>query len=491
MTDLFQNGRKVFWLILALSAILLFFRLGDRPFRNPDEGRYAQIAGNMTESGQWMQPRLFGIDYLRKPPLFYWLTSASFKVFGRNEWAARAVPALFGIAAVMAAYFFSRRFFGTRAAAFGALLMLANPWYLHSSRFLVIDGVFAFFVVTSLYLFYLGDASEGKKGLIDFGFYLSLALAVLAKGALGLLIPGLSVFFYMLMTRRWPRVFTGASLVFGGLLFFAAVSPWFVWITQNNPEFWHIFFVREHLSRFTAENFEHREGWYFYLVLMTLFFLPWIAVPGPLRIFRDKVLRGGAAGPARFLALSSAVTVLFLSLSKSKLASYLLPAIPQICIVLGAAWAGWTEGSVRRLKLFYIFLWVMALSVIPAVLVMEYANTEFTTKVFAERLKPELRPGDAVFAYDHPGPFYDFPFYLNHPVRPVGLEGEFEICREDADAVEASIARKDFLKLMEEQAPFYCIIRNSDWGDLPEALRAPMKVLMRDKRKTLFQSGAS
>ncbi len=489
MTDWLGDPRKMPWLLLALALALLFFRLGDRPFRNPDEGRYAQIAGTMAESGEWMQPRLFGIDYLRKPPLFYWLTAGSMKLFGRNEWAARAVPALFGAAAVLAAYFFSRRFFGARAAAFGALLMLANPWYLHSSRFLVIDGVFAFFVVLSLYLFYLGESPGAGRFFVHAGFYLSLAMAVLAKGALGLLIPGLAIFIHMIMQRRWPRVFTGASPVCGALIFFGIAAPWFIWITRHNPEFWHVFFVREHLSRFTAENFEHREGWYFYLVLMALFFLPWIAVPGPLKLFRNKMF-GDGDGPARFLALSSVATVLFLSLSKSKLASYLLPAIPPVCIVLGAAWAEWTENSARRLRLFQAFLCLMVLSALPVVLVMEYANAEFTTKAFALRLKPQLRPGDAVFAYDHPGPFYDFPFYLGHPVRAVGLEGEFEISREDAGAVAASIKREDFKNLMGSGASFYCLIRNSDWNDFPEKTRAAMKVLMQDKRKTLFQSGS-
>src|SRR4051812_775787 len=100
--DWTQDGRRAFFLVLGLAVFLLFFRLGDRPLRNPDEGRYAHIAAAMTETGDWTVPKLFGIDYLRKPPLFYWLVAASFKAFGRGEWQARAVPALFGLGSVLA-----------------------------------------------------------------------------------------------------------------------------------------------------------------------------------------------------------------------------------------------------------------------------------------------------------------------------------------------------------------------------------------------------
>ena len=197
-----KDNRRAFLTVLALSLFLFSFRLGDRAFRDPDEGRYAHIASQMARSGNWLEPKLFGMDYLRKPPLFYWLVAASMKVCGENEWAARAVPALFGILGVAATYFFARKFFGARAALFSAFLLLSNPWYLHVSRYLVIDSVFSFFVTAGIYLFYLARTAPKNAVLYDAGFYACVALAFLAKGVLALILPGFSILIYAALTRQ-------------------------------------------------------------------------------------------------------------------------------------------------------------------------------------------------------------------------------------------------------------------------------------------------
>lgn len=484
--DWFQDRRRIFYLLLALGLFLFFFRLGDRPFRDPDEGRYAHIAWQMITSGDWLAPRIFGIDYLRKPPLFYWLIAGSFKLFGQGEWQARMVPALFGFAAVPAIYFFTLRFFGARSAAFAALFLLANPWHVNVSRFLVIDTVFSFFVVASFYLFFLALSAEKEKKTLYYSlFYAAVALAFLAKGVLAVVLPGLTVFVYGLSTRRFWKIVREMRLVLGAGIFLAIAAPWFVWMTQNKPGFWNVFFVREHLSRFAAKEFEHQEAWWFYFALMFAFFLPWLLVPGPVK----TAARSSRDGAGKFLFVWTAATVVFLSLSKSKLATYLMPAIPPVCVLLGDAYARWTQGHPARLKAFVLVMAVLMVSVAPLAMVMEAKNRDFTTKHFAETLKPRLSPGDEIYVYDHPGPFYDFSFYLDRPVRPVGLHGELEITRGDETAEEVAVAQGEFKALMNGGTHFYCLMRRSDWRDLPADLRARLGVLAEDNRKVLFESG--
>ena len=125
-----RSVKTAFFIVLGLSLLLFFFRLGDRSFRNPDEGRYAEIAKEMVQSGNWVQPRLYGIDYLRKPILFYWLVAASFKVFGFSEWGARLVPALFGIFGVATTFFFTRRILDLKTAFYAAMILATNVLYL-------------------------------------------------------------------------------------------------------------------------------------------------------------------------------------------------------------------------------------------------------------------------------------------------------------------------------------------------------------------------
>src|SRR4029453_2120814 len=101
--DTLDVNRPSFILVIAAGALALFLcRAGAMPLTDPDEGRYALIARQMATSGDWLVPRLFGLPYLEKPPLLYWITAAIFRVFGAFELTARLGPALaaaFGVAA--------------------------------------------------------------------------------------------------------------------------------------------------------------------------------------------------------------------------------------------------------------------------------------------------------------------------------------------------------------------------------------------------------
>src|SRR5438552_19011981 len=99
-------------LVAAALWLLFAFHLGSLPLTDPDEGRYAEIAREMIEGGDWLVPHLFGMPYLEKPPLLYWLTSLSFETFGKNEFAARLAPTLAAVVGVLAAGRFAAGLFG-------------------------------------------------------------------------------------------------------------------------------------------------------------------------------------------------------------------------------------------------------------------------------------------------------------------------------------------------------------------------------------------
>src|SRR5471030_1020796 len=115
------------WRDLALLALafgaLFCFRLGSYPFSNPDEGRYAEIPREMLATGDWITPRLDGVNYFEKPPLVYWVTAASEAIFGQNEWAVRAVPALFAALGVLLTYAVARRLHGRTAGLAAAAVL--------------------------------------------------------------------------------------------------------------------------------------------------------------------------------------------------------------------------------------------------------------------------------------------------------------------------------------------------------------------------------
>src|SRR5471032_2650441 len=97
------SAKRLLILLLAFSAVW-FSNLEYRKLVNPDEGRYAEIPREMVASGDWVTPRLNGVNYFEKPPLMYWVVAECLKLFGPSEWSMRAMPVLFALGGVLLTY---------------------------------------------------------------------------------------------------------------------------------------------------------------------------------------------------------------------------------------------------------------------------------------------------------------------------------------------------------------------------------------------------
>src|SRR5262249_44204379 len=137
-------------LVLLLPGMLLYPCLGFHLFE-PDEGRYAEIPREMADRDEWVVPYLQGEPYLDKPPLFYWLVMACYRVFGVHAWSARLVPALAIHGSILLVYFFGRRPLGERSALWGALFLGLAPAFVSMGRLLVLDGLLAWWVTLSVF----------------------------------------------------------------------------------------------------------------------------------------------------------------------------------------------------------------------------------------------------------------------------------------------------------------------------------------------------
>ncbi len=531
---------------LALVGALFFLRLGDRPFRNPDEGRYAEIAHEMVASGDWVKPTVFGLGYLRKPPLFYWLIATSFRLFGENELSARAVPALFGVLGVLLVFWFGNLFFD-RSSAFAASLILGtNLWFVQVGRYLVIDAVYSFFLTAALFFFYAAMQSQSKKNIFPILFFGSLGCAFLTKGPSSLVIVGFPALAYLFWSRRW-NIFKEIFWWVGLGLFFLIVLPWFVQMAGREVGFLDFFFLHEHVQRFIATDFEHQEPWFYYLVVLPLLFLPW-------SLYRRTLVSDEKSQTRRFLICAVLFLVVFFSFSRSKLPTYLLPCFPLMALLAADSWTRWIDskaapnaadflpvvvlcfvslilvtgapvfvqtygekyppalvldlqilggiglaGSVvaarslkrgQKRRFFLAFIFMMAAFSLGVSRVMETMNPAYSTKNFADKLRLDWRE-EEIFVYDHPGPFYDFAFYLKRPVKLVGLEGELAHSRLDAKASEVSISREEFFSKLREKKPLVALMRQSDFFELDSTLRDGVQILKQDDRKGLIRSGTA
>ncbi|MDP8263152.1 MAG: glycosyltransferase family 39 protein [Candidatus Ancaeobacter aquaticus] len=329
---------KIEWiaiLILIFAVFLLFFKLGDRPLWSSDEGRYAEIPREMVESGDYITPHLNYVKYFEKPVLSYWLTAASYNLFGENEFAARFPVALCGFLTILMVYLFGRVVFDSRTSTLSIFILTATTGFFLVSRYLIIDGPFTFFNTASLCLFWI--ANIRNKGSIFLLSYACMALAVLTKGLIGLVLPGLIIGSYILVARDFSLI--KRSRILWGILVFLIVSvPWFLAVSLKNPEFFDFFFIHEHFQRFLTKSAGRHGSIFYFVIIGAMFFFPWTSfVPCALRKCFSK---GNTMERNSFIFLNLwwIVVLVFFSFSQSKLPPYIIPIVPPLALVVGNVW---------------------------------------------------------------------------------------------------------------------------------------------------------
>ena len=328
------------WAVAALLAVLWFALLGDRPLRDPDEGRYAEIAREMVATGDWLTPRLNGFKYFEKPPLQYWATATLFSAFGESNLTARLWVGLVGFFGGLWTWLVGARLFGGRAGLLSCLVLLSSSLYMLSGHFVTLDMTLSVFMAVAFGALLVAQADRADGAgvrrwmLAGWG---ALGLAVLAKGPVGIVLPGVAVLLYMVWQRDWVLL-RHLHLRVGVPVFLAIAAPWFVAVSIANPEFPWFFFVHEHLERFTTDVHHRDEPAYFFFVVLLLGALPWLAAI-TRELLRPRFGWRGGAGRGfdaqRLLWVYAVVVVAFFSFSHSKLPTYILPAMPALALLAG------------------------------------------------------------------------------------------------------------------------------------------------------------
>lgn len=319
-------------LLLALVAALLLLRLGEPPLLGPDEPRYARVAVEMRRSGDWVTPTLQGRPWLEKPALYYWMAGAAFALLGENETAARlpslaAALLLVGVTALVGA-----RLFGAATGLHAGFVIGTSLLTFGYGRAAAMDMLLAANVTAALGLLALRLLGVAGRLAIP-GAYLFLALATLAKGPIGVLLPGLVVAGYLAWRREAGLLRQVVSLP-GMLVFLAVAGPWYGLVYRAQGQaFVDVFLLNHNLERFTSTIHNHPGPVYYYLPVLIAGLFPWsgLLFPG-LAGLRPRRQPADA-----FLLLWLLLPLLFFSAAGSKLPGYVLPCLPPLAIASGRA----------------------------------------------------------------------------------------------------------------------------------------------------------
>lgn len=349
-----QNNpsKRTLFILLLLASVAWFGTLDYRNLIKTDEGRYAEISREMVVSGDWLTPRLNGIKYFEKPPFQYWATAAAFKIFGFHEWTARLWTALAGFLTVLVVWWSGRKLFGESAGFYGAMVLASNLYFVAMGHFNALDMGLTLFTTLALAGFCLAQRDGATQREQKLGMLLTwaaMAFAVLSKGLIGIVLPGATLALYSLLARDWAP-WRRLYMIPGMLLFLAIAAPWFVAVSIVNPEFPWFFFIHEHFMRYATDAARRKGPVYYFIWILLIGMLPWLAVMLDTlwQAARKRNRKGGKLDRSALILLIWTIFVLvFFSISKSKLPSYILPIFPALGLLMGKRLA---ELDARELK---------------------------------------------------------------------------------------------------------------------------------------------
>jgi len=385
-------------LILATLGVCYFSHLGAIGFVGPDEPRYAWIARDMAETGDWVTPRLYGKPWFEKPVLYYWSAAACFKLFGVSEAAARLPSAISALLATLALAWLAWRLYGVETARWLLLLLPTSVGMIGFSHAAATDMPFSGMLTIAMVCaaVVLGLTRDENTpilprtpwlALVLFGFF--LGLAVLAKGPAAIVLSGGAVFFWAAFTKRWRDAFRLLHPV-AIASFCLTALPWYVLCARRNPDFFCAFIIEHNFQRFLTPEFQHIQPFWFYVPVLLVAFLPWIAlliwssIVGALRLWRKRSL----SESAWFLICWAGFCIIFFSISKSKLPGYVLPAVPAIGLLLASDLASRLKEMKRSLR------W-LCVSVALTFFALGLAAIRFGTRI---PFVTDIRPAPAVTA---------------------------------------------------------------------------------------------
>ena len=372
-SNIYPQKWAQFFVLLGFCLFLYFLNLGQWDLWSPDEPRYAQVAREMANGGDWILMHFNGRIYEDKPPLFFWFIAFSSYLWqGFNSFSVRFPAALFGTFTVLLTFLLGKNIYSTRTGFFSGLILATSLEFAYLSTRANIDTTLTFFTTASLLCFFQwyqhpaphpsplpSGEREGVRvnwfeqrkirNLYIYGFYIGMALGTLTKGPVGFILPLLISLIYLIIQKDWEGI-KGMKLIPGIVLMMVIILAWYVpAVWKGGRDYLNATLLKQTIDRY-SEGWSHVKPFYYYFYNFPFESLPWfLFLPAAIAYgFSKETIEKRK----RFLFLLTWFVVLFIffSLSRGKRGLYLLPLYPAVSVMIGKLWDDFISTSMDHFR---------------------------------------------------------------------------------------------------------------------------------------------
>jgi 4-amino-4-deoxy-L-arabinose transferase-like glycosyltransferase len=348
-------------IIILIWVIFLLNGTFSIPLMPPDEPKYAASAEYMLQTGDFITPYFNCQPRFDKPPMIYWLIAASYKIFGVSEGAARIPSMLAALGVMLIIFRFAERLHDRKTATMSVVVFasLIHVWVM--GRAVAPEFILVFFESLALYFLFLGLGKD-KNNFVYAG-YLSLALAFLTKGPVGVIIPGSIISLYFFYKKGF--VYTAKKLFnpLGLLIFISVGLPWYIVMASiHGQQYIDEFFLYHNIYRFTGQARQHPFSIYYYVPVLIGSLYLWL--PFLPEAWENIKKSAKDRDQGLFLILWFVFVLLFFTISVNKLHNYILILSPPLAIILGDSLSGQQRIKPLTKRLFFIIIAIEVLALV-------------------------------------------------------------------------------------------------------------------------------
>ncbi len=315
------------WFIFIITAVVYFVGMIVPVIMDVDAAQYASISREMLENGSYLIVKHRHMDYLDKPPLLFWLSSFSMKLFGINQFAYRLPTFLTTVLGAYSAFRLGRLMYNQNVGVIASILWVTNQAFFLTNHDVRTDTILANFMAFASWHLYA--YSRDNKAINFFGAFTGVGLAMLSKGPIGMVALVLAFGPHWLYKRDWKSIFKWQWLV-GLVIVGVILAPMTYGLyLQFGEEGVRFYYWTQSFGRITGENeWKNDSDPFFFWHTFLWSFIPWMVIASYAFLKKVAHLVTGRLKPdAEIITLSGFLLVMIaMSMSHYKLPHYIYVA---------------------------------------------------------------------------------------------------------------------------------------------------------------------